>query len=203
MIKKILITGGIGSGKSEVSRLFEALSVPVVDVDVISRNLTAPNGEMVQKIAELFGDDFITPDGAMDRAKMRDHIFANTAERKKLEALLHPVIHAKACRVLDSNQAAPYQILAIPLFFETDRYNGLVKRILLVDCDETTQIARTVARNHFTEKSVRAIIATQVSRSYRRALADDIIENDASLADLKLKVVQLHKSYRVACKPVN
>ena len=190
----VALTGGIGSGKSEVSQLFESLSVPVVDVDVISRNLTATNGEMVVKIAELFGDDFITPEGAIDRAKMRDHIFANTAEQKKLEALLHPVIHAKACRALDSNQAAPYQILAIPLFFETDRYNGLVKRTLLVDCDEATQIARTVARSNLTEQSVRAIIATQASRSYRRALADDIIENNASLADLKLKVAQDRKS---------
>ena len=199
----VALTGGIGSGKSEVSRLFESLAVPVVDVDVISRNLTTANGEMVGKIAELFGDEFITPDGAMDRVKMRDHIFANTAERKKLEALLHPVIHAKACHALDSNQSAPYQILAIPLFFETDRYNGLAKRTLLVDCAEETQIARTVARNHLTEKSVREIIAAQAPRDYRRALADDIIENDTSLADLKLKVMQLHETYSAACKLTN
>ena len=196
----VALTGGIGSGKTEVSRIFESLNVPVVDVDVISRNLTATNSPVVEQIARTFGKDFIATDGAMDRTKMRDHIFANTSERKKLEALLHPAIHIQACRELDSNKGAPYQILAIPLLFETDRYNSIVNRILLVDCDEATQIARTVARNHLTEEKVRAIMATQVSRAYRRALADDIIENDATLIDLNLKVTKLHKAYMAACQ---
>ena len=199
----VALTGGIGSGKTAVSQIFESLTIPVVDVDVISRNLTAVNGEMVAKIADLFGKEFITPDGAMNRTKMREHIFANSAGRHKLEALLHPEIYTKAYAAMNTNQSTPYQILAIPLFFETDRYKKLVSRILLVDCDEATQIARTVARNHLTEDAVRMIIAAQASRGYRRALADDIIENDTCLVDLEQKVLQLHETYMLACKLAN
>lgn len=194
------LTGGIGSGKSEVSRLFESLNVPVVDVDVIAHRLTASNGQMVVKIAEQFGHDFLTADGAMDRAKMRDHVFANADERKKLEALLHPVIFAEACQALAKNQAVPYQILAIPLLFETNRYDSIVNRILLVDCDEATQIARTMARNHLSEPVVRAMMSAQTSRSERLKLADDIIENNASLADLERKVLQLHEKFSTTCQ---
>lgn len=196
----VALTGGIGSGKTEVSQIFESLLVPVVDIDMISRNLTAANGPMIEKIAELFGMDFIMSDGAMDRAKMRNHIFANKLERKKLEDLLHPVIYRTACHELANNKAASYQILAIPLFFETNQYKNIVNRILLVDCEEATQITRTMLRNHLTEETVRAIMATQVSRSYRRALADDIIENNEGLTDLKIKVTQLHKVYSVTCR---
>ncbi|HWT28384.1 MAG TPA: dephospho-CoA kinase [Methylophilaceae bacterium] len=195
----VALTGGIGAGKSEVAKIFASLGVPIVDVDVISRRLTGPGQPIMDKIAEAFGRDFLTEDGALNRPAMRERIFANDEDRKKLEAILHPVIHSHALRELDQNREAPYQILAIPLFFETNRYSGLVKRILLVDCDETLQISRTMNRNGMTEHTVRAIIAAQASRSYRRALANDIIENDSSIEALAEKVKALHEKYMQAC----
>lgn len=195
----VALTGGIGAGKSEAAKIFASLGVPIVDVDVISRRLTGPGQPIMDKIAEAFGRDFLTEDGALNRPAMRERIFANDEDRKKLEAILHPVIHSHALRELDQNREAPYQILAIPLFFETNRYSGLVKRILLVDCDESLQISRTMNRNGMTEHTVRAIIAAQASRSYRRALANDIIENNGSIDALAGKVKELHEKYMQAC----
>lgn len=195
----VALTGGIGAGKSEAAKIFASLGVPIVDVDVISRRLTGPGQPIMVKIAEAFGRDFLTEDGALNRPAMRERIFANDEDRKKLEAILHPVIHSHALRELDQNREAPYQILAIPLFFETNRYSGLVKRILLVDCDESLQISRTMNRNGMTEHTVRAIIAAQASRSYRRALASDIIENNGSIEALAEKVKELHEKYMQAC----
>jgi dephospho-CoA kinase len=195
----VALTGGIGAGKSEAAKIFASLGVPIVDVDVISRRLTGPGQPIMEKIADAFGRDFLTEDGALNRPAMRERIFANDDDRKKLEAILHPVIHSHALRELDQNREAPYQILAIPLFFETNRYSGLVKRILLVDCDESLQISRTMNRNGMTEHTVRAIIAAQASRSYRRALANDIIENNGSIDALAEKVKELHEKYMQAC----
>jgi dephospho-CoA kinase len=195
----VALTGGIGAGKSEAAKIFASLGVPIVDVDVISRRLTGPGQPIMEKIADAFGRDFLTEDGALNRPAMRERIFANDDDRKKLEAILHPVIHSHALRELDQNREAPYQILAIPLFFETNRYSGLVKRILLVDCDESLQISRTMNRNGMTEHTVRAIIAAQASRSYRRALANDIIENNGSIDVLAEKVKELHEKYMQAC----
>jgi dephospho-CoA kinase len=195
----VALTGGIGAGKSEAAKIFASLGVPIVDVDVISRRLTGPGQPIMEKIADAFGRDFLTEDGALNRPAMRERIFANDDDRKKLEAILHPVIHSHALRELDQNRQAPYQILAIPLFFETNRYSGLVKRILLVDCEESLQISRTMNRNGMTEHTVRAIIAAQASRSYRRALANDIIENNGSIDALAEKVKELHEKYMQAC----
>ena len=195
----VALTGGIGAGKSEAAKIFASLGVPIVDVDVISRRLTGPGQPIMQQIAEAFGRDFLTEDGALNRPAMRERIFASDEDRKKLEAILHPVIHSNALRELDQNRAAPYQVLAIPLFFETNRYSGLVKRTLLVDCDEALQISRTMSRNGMTEHTVRAIIAAQASRSYRRALANDIIENNGSIEELAEKVKEKHEKYMQAC----
>ncbi len=195
----VALTGGIGSGKTEVSKIFAELNVPIVDVDVISRSLTAAGQPLVQEIASVFGPEFMTSDGALNRSLMRERIFASDSDRKKLEAMMHPVIHARALRALDENADAPYQVLAIPLFFENSRYAGVVKNVLLVDCPESLQIQRTLQRPGMTEESVRAIIAAQASRSFRRALANDILENDGSLEDLTRKVKELHQKYMQAC----
>ncbi|MFA6178160.1 MAG: dephospho-CoA kinase [Candidatus Methylopumilus sp.] len=195
----VALTGGIGAGKSEVSRIFASLGVPIVDVDVISRQLTSAGQPIVQQIAETFGKEFLTEDGALNRAVMRERIFSVDADRKKLEAILHPVIHATAMRELFKNSDAPYQVLAIPLFFETNRYSGMVKNTLLVDCEESQQISRTMQRNGMSEADVRAIIAAQASRSFRRALANDIIDNNSSLEDLAEKVKEKHEKYMQAC----
>ncbi|MGZ8251790.1 MAG: dephospho-CoA kinase [Methylophilaceae bacterium] len=195
----VALTGGIGAGKSEVSRIFASLGVPIVDVDVISRQLTSAGQPIVQQIAETFGKEFLTDDGALNRAVMRERIFSVDADRKKLEAILHPVIHATAMRELFKNSDAPYQVLAIPLFFETNRYSGMVKNTLLVDCEESQQISRTMQRNGMSESDVRAIIAAQASRSFRRALANDIIDNHGSLEELAEKVKEKHEKYMQAC----
>lgn len=195
----VALTGGIGAGKSEAARVFESLGVPIVDVDVISRQLTSSGQPLVHVIGNAFGQDFVTDDGALNRTAMRERIFAVEADRKKLEGILHPVIHTTALRQLYTNSDAPYQVLAIPLFFETNRYSGVVKRTLLIDCEETQQISRTIQRNGMTEATVRNIIAAQASRSFRRALADDIIDNNGSLQELADKVTQFHEKYMQAC----
>lgn len=195
----VAITGGIGAGKSEAARNFEALGVPLVDVDVISRHLTSSGQPIVQEIASVFGQDFVTEDGALNRTAMRERIFAVESDRKKLEAILHPVIHTTALRELFKNSDAPYQILAIPLFFETNRYSGVVKSTLLIDCEESQQVSRTVERSGMSESTVRSIIAAQASRSYRRALANDIIDNNGSLQELAEKVREKHEKYMQAC----
>jgi len=195
----VALTGGIGAGKSEASRIFASLGVPIVDVDVISRNLTSAGQPIVQEIAAAFGKEFMTEDGALNRTVMRERIFAVDSDRKKLEAILHPVIHATAMRELFKNTTADYQILAIPLFFETNRYSGVVKNTLLIDCEESQQISRTIQRNGMTEAAVRSIIAAQASRSFRRALANDIIDNNGSLDELVEKVKEKHEKYMQAC----
>lgn len=193
------LTGGIGAGKSEAARIFAELGVPVVDVDVISRRLTSAGQPLVSRIGDAFGRDYVTADGAMDRARIRERIFSNDADRRLLESILHPAIHSEALRELESYNQAPYQILAIPLFFESNRYEGIVNRTLLIDCDEANQISRVVNRNGFTEKMVRSIIAAQASRSFRRALANDIIDNNGSIGELEQKVQQIHEKFIQAC----
>ncbi|MBL8504892.1 MAG: dephospho-CoA kinase [Methylobacillus glycogenes] len=193
------LTGGIGAGKSEAARIFSELGVPVVDVDVISRRLTAAGQPLVARIGEAFGREYVTADGAMDRGKIRDRIFSSDADRRLLESILHPAIHTEAIKELESYNQAPYQILAIPLFFESNRYEGIVNRTLLIDCVEENQISRVVNRNGFTEKMVRSIIAAQASRSFRRALANDIIDNNGSIEELEQKVQQIHEKFIQAC----
>ncbi|BCM25835.1 dephospho-CoA kinase [Methyloradius palustris] len=195
----IALTGGIGAGKSEAAKIFASLGIPIVDVDVISRQLTTAGHPVMTKIADAFGRDFVTADGALNRPAMRERIFAVDADRKKLESILHPVIHEKALQELDKHRDAPYQVLAIPLFFETNRYSGVVKRTLLVDCEEAQQISRTMQRSGMTESTVRSIIASQASRSYRRALANDIIDNTGTFEELAEKVKEKHEKYMQAC----
>jgi dephospho-CoA kinase len=195
----IAMTGGIGAGKSEAAKIFLSLGIPIVDVDIISRELTTAGHPVMTKIADAFGKDFVTADGSLNRTAMRERIFAVEADRKKLESILHPVIHEKALLELDKNREAPYQVLAIPLFFETNRYNGVVKRTLLVDCEEVQQISRTMQRSGMSESTVCSIIASQASRSYRRALANDIIDNTGTFEELALKVKEKHEKYLQAC----
>lgn len=198
----IALTGGIGSGKTEAASQFAALGVPIVDTDVIAHALTANGHPMLQKISQALGPGFVSADGVLDRAKMRTFIFDNKEARIKLEALLHPAIHAEAVNQLALNQKTlnpAYQIVVVPLLFESDRYKTLSHKTMVIDCDEATQISRTMKRSQLSEQQVKAIMAAQVSRATRLDRADIVIENNGSQADLREKVSDFHKNFIKTC----
>ena len=188
------LTGGIGSGKSAAAEQFARSGVPVVDTDVIAHRLTAPGGEAIGAIREAFGDEVIDASGAMDRATMRERVFADAGLRTRLEGILHPMIYQCSVQDLAAVRDA-YAILVVPLLFEKQNYRSLVVRSLLIDCDETHQVARVMQRNGLPAEKVRAIMAAQLDRQARRALADDIIDNSGSLDDLRLQVDAKHRYY--------
>lgn len=193
------LTGGIGCGKTSVSRLFAGLGAGVVDTDEISHALTAAGGAAMGLIESTFGADFIQADGALDRAAMRALVFADGAAKAHLEAILHPMIHARA-RIAVEQSTAPYTILVVPLLLETGSYRDVINRVLVVDCDECLQIARSMQRSGLTEAQVRAIMASQLSRSARRAGAHDVLMNDGSRDDLLEQVYLLHQTYLAEAK---
>ncbi len=187
------ITGGIGSGKTAVSDSFAELGIKVVDADVASRVVVEPGRPALAAIREHFGDEVIQADGSLDRAAMRQRVFADEADRRWLEALLHPLIAEEIRNGLES-ATSPYAILVSPLLFEAGQVQ-MVNRVLVVDVPETLQVQRTAARDGNSEEQVRAIMRAQTDRETRRSRADDIIVNDGSLADLKAEVARLHASY--------
>lgn len=193
------LTGGIGSGKSEAAQMFTALGVPVADVDAISHHLTSIGSHILKEIINVFGKSYLLADGSLDRAALREKIFSDTATRKQLEAILHPAIYEQALQELSKNTSAPYQILVIPLLFEGSRFQSIINRTLVIDCDESLQIARTIQRSGLSEQAVVAIMRAQVSRKVRLALADDVIENNGNLEELSKKITRIHKKYMHTC----
>ena len=198
----LALTGGIGSGKSEAARQFEALGVPIVDADVISHALTATGQPILKEIARIFGADFLNADESLNRAKLREHIFNKPSDRLKLEALMHPAIHDQALKQLAENEKRlhpAYQILVMPLLFESNRYDGVADKILVIDCDESLQIKRAMARSNISESDVKEMMNAQVSRSVRLKSADEIIVNDGTLAELQEKVIRINKKLIKTC----
>ncbi len=193
------LTGGIGSGKSEVSRLFSELGVPIVDVDVISHQLTAKGQSTLQAIANQFGTIVLNKDGSLNRERLREIVFNKPEARHALEAIMHPAIYEEAMIELNRNKAIPYQILVVPLLFESTRYQKLINHSLVIDCDSATQIDRASKRDGSSKSQIEKIIAAQIPRETRNQLADDIITNNGSLNDLKEKVIQLNDKYRNTC----
>jgi dephospho-CoA kinase len=187
------LTGGIGCGKSTVADLFAARGASLVDTDVIAHQLTAPGGAAMPALLQEFGAGFATPDGAMDRARMRDLVFADPGARTRLEAILHPMIRAATVAAADAATGA-YVIYVVPLLVESGNWRARVQRILAIDCQEATQIARVMARSGLPEAQVKAI-AAQASRQQRLAAADDVIDNDAGLDALLPQVARLHQFY--------
>jgi dephospho-CoA kinase len=188
------LSGGIGSGKSAAAHLFAELGARVVDTDAIAHELTAPGGAAIEPIRSAFGKDMIAPDGSLDRAAMRRLVFEDAAAKAQLEAILHPMIRIEAdARCMQST--APYVVLVVPLLVETAYYRGRLERVLVVDCDEETQVSRTVARSGIPAEQVRAIMAAQASRAQRLDVADDVIDNNGDLAQLREQVLRLHASY--------
>lgn len=188
------LTGGIGSGKSSAAKIFQELGVAVIDTDEISHELTRAGGAALAMIREQFGANCLAADGSMDRAAMRRLIFGDTAAKKKLEGILHPMIRS-AVRARIAQTRAPYVLVAVPLLLETGAYKDLISRVLVVDCDEALQIERTMRRSRLTVDEVRTIMAAQLPRQERLARADDALRNDDDMAALRSQVAALHARY--------
>jgi dephospho-CoA kinase len=194
------LTGGIGSGKSAAAALFAERGITVVDTDAIAHSLTAPGGGAMAAIRAEFGAAVAGADGALDRAAMRAIVFADPGARKRLEAILHPMIRAESERLLAADGArAPYAILMVPLLVESGDYRKRVDRVAVVDCAEATQIARVMSRNGLARAEVERILAAQASRAERLAAADDVIDNGGELAALAPQIELLHGKYLALC----
>jgi dephospho-CoA kinase len=188
------LTGGIGSGKSTVARAFEAHGVEVVDADALAHGLTAPGGAAIPALRAAFGDEVIDASGALDRARMRRIAFADASARRRLEAILHPMIRAETDRLARSARS-PYLILMIPLLVESGDPRARCDRVLVVDCPEEEQIRRVIARSGLPRADVEAIMATQASRAARLAAADDVVDNAGEPAGIDAQVAMLHRRY--------
>jgi dephospho-CoA kinase len=188
------LTGGIGSGKTTVAELFARLGAGVIDTDQIARELTAAGQPTVKQIAQRFGPDYVTADGTLDRVRMRALVFADSEARKDLEAILHPLIRDESMRRI-ADTSAPYVIVVVPLLLETGAYRTMVRRVVVADCDEETQIERVMRRSQLTREEVLAIMASQVSRAERLLGADDVISNNDDFAVLAIHVAALHGKY--------
>ncbi len=187
------LTGGIGSGKSAATQIFQAMGIDVVDADLMARMVVEPGSPALQSIAEHFGQQILKPDGSLDRAALRQRIFAAPAERQWLENLLHPLIRKEIVQRLHKADSA-YAILSSPLLLETGQ-DALTDRVLLIDAPEARQIERTCQRDGTSPENVTAIMATQWTRSQRQERADDVILNDGDLHQLELKVRAMHQTY--------
>jgi dephospho-CoA kinase len=193
----IALTGGIGSGKSSVANLLAQAGAAVIDTDEIAHQLTAAGQPGARAVGEAFGAEYLSPDGALDRAHMRELVFSDKPAKQKLEALLHPMIRAEVAARLAAAEATrpPYVVLVVPLLIETGAYRNLARRVLVVDCAEDEQVARVMRRSHLAPEAVAAIMANQVNRAERLRHADDIVLNDADLPALRAAVAALHRKY--------
>ena len=187
------LTGGIGSGKSTVARLFGELGVHWVDADDVAREVVEPGTPALERIAKHFGEQILTSEGALDRAQLRGIVFQQPEERAWLESLLHPIIRDELIRQLNpENYQLPYVLLVSPLLLETDQHE-LVDRIFVIDVPKDVQLERTMARDTNSREQVERIIAAQISREDRLARADEVIDNDRPLDDVTRQVRELHE----------
>lgn len=199
---KIGVTGGIGSGKSTVCAALSAHGFPLVDADQISRALTDAGGDAMGPIAAAFGADFIRPDGAMDREKMRQLVFADPSARTRLEAIVHPLVRRNFQRQVDQaqSQGAPAVVCEIPLLVEGQTWGAQLDCVVVVDCSPTTQVQRVMARSGLAEDAVRKIIASQATRAQRLACADVVVLNDGlDLADLEQGLGDVVRALGAVC----
>ena len=176
-VRTIGLTGGIGSGKSTVAQALQACGAVLVDTDAIAHQLTAPGGAVMPRLRQEFGDAIIAADGSLDRAAMRERVFADPGARQRLEALLHPMIGQEAQRQA-ALAAGRVVVFDVPLLTESRTWRARVDRVLVVDCSEATQVERVMKRSGWREEAVRRVIAQQAARAARRAIADAVIHND-------------------------
>lgn len=193
------LTGGIGSGKSEVGRLFAELGVRVVDADEVAREVVEPGRPALVQVVERFGPDVLSSDQTLDRRKLRDIVFAQPGEREWLEALLHPLINTEIRSQL-AQAAGPYALLMSPLLLET-KQDEWMDRVLVVDAPEAEQVARVSRRDGVADEQIAAIMTRQTRREERLARADDVIENHLALEHLQPQVRTLDELYRALAKP--
>jgi len=190
---KIGLTGGIGCGKSSVAKVFEQLKIPVIDADEIAHQLVAIGQPALARIRQVFGADVLNPDGSLNRKTLRELIFSDLQQKQQLESILHPLVYQSIQAKLKLLNA-PYCIICIPLLFETNMTN-LVNRILVVDCSVETQIERIRKRDNMAIERIQSIIDSQVSRTFRKAHANDLIDNSETDDRLAEKVKKLHNLY--------
>lgn len=195
MTLRIGLTGGIGSGKSTVAALFSARGRVIIDTDAIAHEITAAHGDAMPAILAAFGPTVRAADGSLDRTAMRARIFSDDAARLRLQAILHPLIERRSDAEFQAAGAVPYVLWVVPLLIELDAFRRQADRILLVDCDEATQIGRVMARSGLSADEVRKILAAQASRQQRLAAADDVIYNGADRAALAPQVDALDQHY--------
>jgi len=197
-MRRIGLTGGIGSGKSTVATLLAGLGAALIDTDAIARAIAQPQGAAMPAIEAAFGPEFIAPDGGLDRDRMRALVFAEPAAKKRLEAILHPLIGAE-CDRQAAAASGPLVVFDVPLLVESQRWRTRVERVLVIDATEETQVQRVMARSGWSAEAVRAVIAQQAPRALRRAAADALIFNDGlSPEELAAEVRHLWERWAAA-----
>ena len=190
----VILTGGIGSGKSLAAELFATLGVSVVDADDLSHRLSGPGGAAIPEIRAAFGPEVITADGGMDRTAMRERVFHHPADRQRLERILHPKIQALAAAEL-ARTSGPYSLYVVPLWTEqrADNPSSITPHaVIVVDCPESVQLERVMQRGSLRREQVQAIMAAQASRQQRRAIADHVLANTGPIDELARQVRSLH-----------
>jgi len=186
--KRIGLTGGIGSGKSTLGQMLQERGYPLINADEISHALTAAQGAAIEPIRERFGPEFIAADGALDRARMRQLVFNDAAAKQRLQAVLHPLILAgiQSAEASIKDKGNSLVVIDIPLLVESANWRAVLQQVIVVDCEEETQVARVMQRNKLSAAEVRQIMANQVSRERRLAAADMVVFNNSDqLADLQ------------------
>lgn len=188
------LTGGIGSGKTTIANMFAGYGAAIVDTDLIAHELTCPQGLAMPAILSRFGPQFVNPDGSMNRQRMREHVFSNPDARHQLEQILHPLIRQQTEQAAQTTPGL-YLIFVVPLLTESGNWWQKADRILVIDCEEQTQIQRVMQRNHLSQQQVMDIMHAQATRQQRAEIADDIIFNDGDLHLIRQHVFELHRKY--------
>ena len=190
---RVGLTGGIGSGKSAVAAMLQEWGAAVIDADAVAHELTGPGGQAVPALREAFGEHMVDAHGALDRARMRAAVFADAGQRRRLEAILHPLIGARLS-LLAEQLAGPYVVLVVPLLVESlARWRGRVDRIVVVDCPVEQQELRVMQRSGLSREQVQDIMRAQATREQRLAAADEVIDNSGDLGQLREQAVRLHR----------
>ena len=187
--------GGIGSGKSEALKIFKSLSIKVIDLDNISKEITERSHQAIQEIKLVFGDAIFDKDNQLDRKKLKEIIFSDKNKKINLEKILHPKIYEEVKKRLNALSHESYVVIDIPLLFETNQYTSLISRSLVIDCKENDQIERVKKRDGIDISVIQSIIDQQINRSSRIEKADDVVINDGSIEKLEESIKSLHKKY--------